>query len=85
MAAPRLCRVRGQQGADCPLVDFVLKDVEVVGGRYSDDVLMRVPCCVKDLLTEVQAVYTDLILTPFPTYTHLQNRKEEAPFVVKSD
>lgn len=44
---------QGSAGAVCPLVDFVLEDVEVVGGRYSDDVLMWVPRSVKDLLAEV--------------------------------
>lgn len=60
-AAPRVCGGwgvgvwggQGSAGADCPLVDLVLKDVEVVGGRYSDDVLMWVPRSVKDLLAEV--------------------------------
>lgn len=63
----------GSAGAGCPLVDLVLKDVEVVGGCYSDDILLRVPCGVKDLLAEVQAVHTDLVLTALPAYTHLEN------------
>lgn len=56
------------------LVHFVLEDVEVVGGRHGDDVLMRMPRRVEDLLAEVQAVYADLILATFPTYTHLEGR-----------
>lgn len=44
---------QGSAGPDCPLVDLVLEDVEVVGGRYSDDVLMWVPRGVKYLLAEV--------------------------------
>lgn len=65
-------------GADCPLVDLVLEDVEVVGGCYGDDVLVWVPRSVEDLLAEVQAVDADLILTTLPTYAHLvDNRREE--------
>lgn len=48
-----MCWGQGSAGADGPLVDLVLKDVEVVGGCYSDDVLMWVPRGVKDLLAEV--------------------------------
>ena len=72
--------MRGQQRQIAPLVDLVLEDVQVVGGRYSDDVLMGVPRSVEDLLAEVKAVYTDLILTPLPTHTHLEDnsRDEEA-------
>lgn len=44
---------QGSAGAASPSVDLVLKDVEVVGGGYGDDVLVRVPRCVKDLLAEV--------------------------------
>lgn len=73
---PPVC-VGGRRGADRPLVDLVLKDVEVVGGRYSDDVLMRVPRSVKDLFAEVQAVNTDLILTTLPTYTHLEGGRRD--------
>lgn len=41
---------------------------------------MWVPRRVKDLLAEVKAVDADLILTPLPTYTHLEdnNKNEEA-------
>lgn len=35
------------------LVDLVLEDVKVIGGRHGNDVLVRVPRGVKDLLTEV--------------------------------
>lgn len=35
------------------LVDFVLENVEVVGGCHGDDILWWVPGCVKNLLTEV--------------------------------
>lgn len=39
---------------------------------------MWVPRRVKDLLAEVKAVDTDLILTPLPTYTHLEDDNENA-------
>lgn len=73
-----------QQGQFFPLVDLVLKDVEVVSGRYSDYVLMWMPCCVKDLLAEVQAVYTDLILSTLPTHTHLARLENGSGFAVFS-
>lgn len=62
----------GSAGADRALVDLVLEDIEVVGGRYCDDVLMRVPCGVKDFLAEVEAVHADLILATLPAHTHLE-------------
>ncbi len=62
---------------DCPLVDLVLEDVEIVGGRYSDDVLMWVPRSVKDLLAEVEAIYADLIFTTLATYTHLEDNRQD--------
>lgn len=43
-------------------VEFVLEDVQVVGGGDGDDVLGRVPGCMEDLLGEVQAVHTDVVL-----------------------
>lgn len=43
-------------------VEFVLEDVQVVGGGDGDDVLIRMPGCVEDLLGEVQAVHTDVVL-----------------------
>lgn len=43
-------------------VEFVLEDVQVIGGSNGDDVLIRVPGCMEDLLGEVQAVHTDIIL-----------------------
>ncbi len=46
-------------------VQFVLEDVQVVGGSDGDDVLCRVPGCVENLLGEVQAVHTDVILPAF--------------------
>lgn len=43
-------------------VEFVLEDVQVVGGGDGDDVLGRVPGRVEDLLGEVQAVHADVVL-----------------------
>lgn len=43
-------------------VEFVLEDVQVVGGGDGDDVLARVPGRVEDLLGEVQAVHADVVL-----------------------
>lgn len=67
------------------LVHLILEDVEVVGGGYSNDVLVWVPCCVKDLFAKVQAVHADLILTAFSTHTHLdvtdEVREEKCCFV----
>lgn len=48
-------------------VEFVLKDVQVVGGSNSNDVLSRVPGRVEDLLGEVQAVHADVIFPPLPS------------------
>lgn len=44
------------------LLELVLEDKEVVGGGYGDDTLVGVPCCMKDFLVEVQAVYAYLVL-----------------------
>lgn len=47
-------------------IEFVLEDVQVVGGGDGDDVLVRVPRRVEDLLGEVQAVHTDVVLPALP-------------------
>lgn len=83
-ASPVLLGVRGQQGHARPLVDLVLEDVEVVGGGNGDDVLLRVPRGVKDLLAEVQAVNADLILPPLPTHTHLAGLQNRSGFAIFS-
>lgn len=44
--------------------EFVLEDVQVVGGGDGDDVLRGVPSRVQDLLGEVQAVHADVVLSP---------------------
>lgn len=46
------------------LVHFFLEDVEVVGGCHGNDIFLRVPGGVQDLLVEVQAVHADLVLLP---------------------
>lgn len=46
-------------------VEFVLEDVQVVSGSDGDDVLIRVPGRMEDLLGEVQAVHADVILPAF--------------------
>lgn len=48
-------------------VQFVLENVQIVGGSDGDDVLGRVPRCVEDLLGKVQAVDADVILTALPS------------------
>lgn len=48
-------------------VEFVLENVQIVGGSDGDDVLGRVPRRVEDLLGKVQAVDADVILTALPS------------------
>ena len=50
----------------------LLEEEEVVGGGHGDDVLLRVPGCVKNFLVEIQTVYRDFIFLPLSTGTHLQ-------------
>lgn len=64
------------------LVDLVLKNIEVVGGGHSDDVFTGVPSCVKDLLTEVQAVHADLVFAPFAANTNLSWLEDGSGFAV---
>ena len=54
------------------LLVILLEEEEIVGGSHRDDVLLRVPGSVQDLLVEVQAVHGDLIFFPLPTRTHLE-------------
>lgn len=44
-------------------VQFVLENVQIVGGSDGNDVLGRVPRRMEDLLGKVQAVDADVILT----------------------
>lgn len=52
------------------LVDFVLENVQVVGGCHSNHIIFGVPGSVEDLLIEVQAVHADLVLLPFAPCGH---------------
>ena len=64
------------------LLVILLEEEEIVGGGHRDDVLLRVPGGVQDLLVEVQAVHGDLIFFPLPTRTHLEthlNCMKEGP------
>lgn len=53
------------------LVDFVLENVQVVGGCHCNHVIFGVPGSVEDLLIEVQAVHADLVLLPLASRGHL--------------
>lgn len=66
-------------GAPNLLVDFVLENVQVVGGCHSYHVIFGVPGSVKDFLVEVQAVHADLILLPLATGGHF-TRFERSPW-----
>lgn len=57
------------------LSELVLEEEEVVGGGDGDDVLVRVPRRVEDLLVEVQAVHVDLVLLPLSAGAHLQYQR----------
>lgn len=57
-------------GAPNLLIDFVLENVQVVGGCHSDHVIFGVPGSVEDLLVEVQAVHADLVFLPLATSGH---------------
>lgn len=52
------------------LVYFVLEYIQIVGGGHGYDVLFRMPSRVQDLLIEVQAVHTDLVLLPLAPGAH---------------
>lgn len=57
----------------------VLKDEQVVAGCDGDDVVGWMPCCVQDLLPEVQAVHTDIIVPPLLPHTHTARPEHGAP------
>lgn len=65
-------------GAPNLLVDFVLENVQVVGGCHSYHVIFGVPGSVEDLLVEVQAVHADFILLPLAASGHFA-RFERSP------
>merc|ERR1719505_501743 len=50
---------------------ILLEEEEIVRGRDSDNVLLRMPGCVKNLLVEVEAVDGDFVLFPLSTGAHL--------------
>lgn len=60
------------------LVDFVLENVQVVGGCHSNHIIFGVPGSVEDLLIEVQAVHADLVLLPLAPCGHFA-RFERSP------
>ena len=51
--------------------ELVLQEEEVVGGGDGDDVLVRVPRRVQDLLVEVEAVDEDLVALALPGRRYL--------------
>lgn len=60
-------------------VQFVLKNVEIIGGSDGDDVLSRVPCRVEDLLGKVQAVHADVVLAALSSGGADPPRLEDGP------
>lgn len=64
------------------LVDFVLEYIQVVGSGHGNDILLGVPCGVQDLLVEIQAVHTDLVLLPLAAGAHLPGLQNGTGFTV---
>lgn len=60
-------------------VQFVLENVEIIGGSDGDDVLSRVPRRVEDLLGKVQAVYADVVLATLSSGGADPPRLEDGP------
>lgn len=60
-------------------VQFVLKNVQIIGGSNGDDVLSRVPRRMEDLLGKVQAVHADVVLTALPSGGADPPRLEDSP------
>ena len=54
--------------------ELVLQQEEVVGGGDGDDVFVRVPRRVQDLLVEVEAVDEDLVALALPGRRYLEER-----------
>ena len=52
---------------------ILLKQKEIVGSCHRDDVLLRMPGRVQDLLVEVQTVHGDLVLLPLAPGAHLHH------------
>lgn len=61
-------------------VEFVLEDVQIVGGGDGDDVLVWVPRRVEDLLGEVQAVHADVVLPALSTGGTDPPRLQDSPW-----
>jgi hypothetical protein len=53
------------------MLDLVLEEEQIVCGGYCNDVLCRVPCCVQNLLIEIEAVHADLVFLAFSSRTNL--------------
>lgn len=60
-------------------VQFVLENVEIIGGSDGDDVLSRVPRRVEDLLGKVQAVHADVVLAALSSGGADPPRFEDGP------
>ena len=52
---------------------ILLKQKEIVGSCHRDNVLLRMPGRVEDLLVEVQTVHGDLVLLPLAPGAHLNH------------
>ena len=57
--------------------ELVLQQEEVVGGGDGDDVFVRVPRRVQDLLVEVEAVDEDLVALALPGRRYLEERETQ--------
>ena len=56
-----------------------MQEEEVVGGCDGDDVLVRMPRRVQDLLVEVEAVDEDLVALALPRRRDLERNKKFIP------
>ena len=56
-----------------------MQEEEVVGGCDGDDVLVRMPRRVQDLLVEVEAVDEDLVALALPRRRDLERKKKLTP------
>ena len=56
-----------------------MQEEEVVGGCDGDDVLVRMPRRVQDLLVEVEAVDEDLVALALPRRRDLERKKKFTP------
>ena len=58
---------------------ILLKQKEIVGSCHRDDVLLRMPGRVQDLLVEVEAVDEDLVALALPRRRDLERKKKFTP------